>query len=148
MKVMLGFVKPLHGRMFVSGENLVYEHEKLINWRKRVTVVSQDSPMFRRTIYDNITYGLSDVTEEDVEEAVQKACLADWLGTLKDGIHTLLDGREKQLSGGQRQRIQICRAFLSTKAIVMLVRFLSNRSWLKQKRLETKPHIGRAHGQP
>lgn len=120
LNVMLGFVKPIHGRMFVDGKRLVYEHEDLIDWRKQVTVVSQDSPMFRRTIYDNITYGLPDVTEEEVEEAVKKACLTDWLNTLKDGIHTLLDGREKQLSGGQRQRIQICRALLSEKNIVFM----------------------------
>lgn len=119
---MLGFVKPLHGRMFVRGDKLVYEHDKLIDWRKEVTVVSQDSPMFRRTIYDNITYGMSDVSEDEVEEAVEKACLTEWLGTLKDGIDTLLDGREKQLSGGQRQRIQICRALLSSKKIVFMVR--------------------------
>lgn len=121
LKVILGFLKPLHGKMFVDGETLVYRHEDLMDWRKQVTVVSQDSPMFRRTLRDNITYGLVDVSDEDLAEACERACLTKWIASLPYGLDTLLGNREKQLSGGQRQRIQICRAFLREQQVVIMV---------------------------
>lgn len=124
MKVILGFLPPSSGRVYVNGETLIQDHEALIYWRKQVSVVSQDSLMFKRSIRENITYGNDHVSDEELQDAAKRACLTDWLSTLPNGLDTVLVERERQLSGGQRQRIQICRAFLSSKQIVFMVRML------------------------
>lgn len=122
MKVMLGFLPPTSGYVYINGQKLSYSHDALIEWRKQVSVVSQDSLMFKRSIRANITYGNEDVSDEELNDAAQRACLTDWLNTLPNGLDTMLVKREKQLSGGQRQRIQICRALLRSKKIVFMVR--------------------------
>lgn len=121
MKVILGFLPPSKGRVNINGQKLGYNHHELIYWRKQVSVVSQDSLMFKRSIRENITYGIELVSEEELQEAIERACLADWLSTLPDGLDTVLVERERQLSGGQRQRIQICKSLLSGKKIIFMV---------------------------
>lgn len=105
----------------MNGSILTHTHDALLEWRKHITIVSQDSPMFRRTIRENITYGLGDVMESELEEALEKTCLSDWLKTMPEGLDTVLTDREHQLSGGQRQRVQICRALLNWNKIVFMV---------------------------
>lgn len=118
---MLGLLQPCAGSMYVHGQALSFNHDALVGWRKHVTIVSQDSPMFRRSIRENITYGLGSVLDSDLQAALTKACLTDWLTALPEGIDTVLEDREMQLSGGQRQRVQICRALLNKNAVVFMV---------------------------
>lgn len=120
---MLGFVQPVSGKIFVGGKRLRYDKERLAAWRKQVTLVSQDSLMFKRTLRENICYGVKNVIEADLQEAIRLACLEEWIASLPEGLETVLQGREKQLSGGQRQRVQLCRAFLQNKQLVFLVSF-------------------------
>lgn len=118
---MLGYVLPTEGAVLVHGRALDYSYETLTSWRKEVSMVSQDSPMFKRSIRENITYGMEGVTEAMITQALKDACIYDWVSGLENGLETILQFREKQLSGGQRQRIQLCRAFLSNSDIVFMV---------------------------
>jgi ABC-type multidrug transport system fused ATPase/permease subunit len=113
-------VAPDRGNIFVDG-HLLSESDQLRHWRRRFTMVTQDSPMFKRTLRENLTYGMQNVTDETLAKALSLSCMSEWVSELKDGLETVLEGRESQLSGGQRQRIQLCRAFLSQKAIFFMV---------------------------
>ena len=87
--------------------------------------------LFQDTIYNNISMGKPDATEDEVYEAARKARCYDFIMALPDGFQTVvgeggatLSGAEKQrgvlLSGGQKQRIAIARAFLKNAPIVIL----------------------------
>ena len=120
---MLGFIRPTAGSVIVNSQELRFGSKQLAAWRQQITLVSQDSLMFKRTLRENLCYGVGTVDEEDLQRALHLACLDEWTATLEDGLDTVLHGREKQLSGGQRQRIQLCRAFLQDKSIVFMVSF-------------------------
>lgn len=123
LNLLLGFIRPSAGKIFVEGTEMRYDQASLIQWRKRIALVSQDSPMFKRSIRENLTYGSDDTPQEAFEKAIEEACLGEWLDSLEDGANTVLELREKQLSGGQRQRIQLCRCFLGSQEILLLVSY-------------------------
>lgn len=91
----------------VKGEVLQPGTESTSNWYKNLSVVTQDSPMFKRSIKENLTYGYESAQQETLQDAIKKSHLETWLSTLEDGLETVLEIREKQLSGGQRQRVQV-----------------------------------------
>lgn len=121
MNVLLGFVVPTSGQVYINGEALFARHNLLSSWRNHIALVHQDSLMFKRSIRENICYGITDITEDALQAAITFACLDEWLNTLKDGLETRLVDREKQLSGGQRQRIQLARAVLSGRDVILMV---------------------------
>ena len=64
--------------------------------------------------------GRPDATEEEIANAVKLAHLDEFLGTLPDGIDTVVGERGASLSGGQRQRVAIARALIKNSPIVIL----------------------------
>ena len=118
---MLGFVRPAAGSVICNQQLLRNDNDALAAWRRQVSLVSQDSLVFKRSIRENLCYGAPGATEEELQAAMEKTCLKDWIESLENGIDTVLQGREKQLSGGQRQRLQLCRLFLQDKPIFFMV---------------------------
>lgn len=88
--------------------------------RNHVSEVFQDNFLFSGTIRDNIIMGKKDATEEEIMEVVRAAHLDDFIGTLKDGIDTVIGERGTTLSGGQRQRVAIARAMIKNAPILIL----------------------------
>lgn len=87
--------------------------------RSQIAFVSQDAWLFHDTLWANLTYGLSDVSEEEAFSALRRARLMDLIQRLPIGLQTEIGDRGAQLSGGEKQRLSIARALLKKAAIVI-----------------------------
>ena len=88
--------------------------------RKQISMVLQESILFRGSIYDNIAYGCEGVTREQVLAAAEAAYVDEFVSDLPQGYDTPVAERGVTLSGGQRQRIAIARALVRDSPIVIL----------------------------
>ncbi|MBN3063661.1 ABC transporter ATP-binding protein [Pectobacterium aquaticum] len=88
--------------------------------RSKVGVVFQDNFLFGGSIRENILLGNESATEEEIQQAIQNACLDEFISSLDAGLETEIGERGVLLSGGQRQRVGIARAFLKNAPIVIL----------------------------
>jgi len=108
----------------ISGKLIMDDTEikdiDLISLRNLMGIVTQESILFNETIFNNIAFGLSNVSEEDVEQAAKVANAHEFIIQTKHGYHTNIGERGSKLSGGQRQRISIARAILNDPAILIL----------------------------
>lgn len=88
--------------------------------REGIGIVQQDVFLFAGSFRQNIAYGKTDCTEEDLVEAAKKAHIHDFIMSMPDGYDTQVGERGIKLSGGQKQRVAIARAFLKNPAILVL----------------------------
>ena len=88
--------------------------------REAIGVVPQDTVLFNDTLYRNIAYGRPGASDEDVWRAVRLAHLADFVGSLPDGLDTRVGERGLKLSGGEKQRVAIARVILKDPPILVL----------------------------
>ena len=88
--------------------------------RSQIAVVFQDNFLFSGTIRENIMLGKIDATEDEINKAVEMACLKDFIDGLELGLDSHIGERGTLLSGGQKQRVAIARAFLKNAPIVIL----------------------------
>ena len=88
--------------------------------RGLMSLVSQEAILFNDTIYNNIVFGLEEVTQEEVQQAAAIANAHDFITGLPEGYQTNIGDRGNKLSGGQRQRITIARAILRNPPILIL----------------------------
>src|SRR6185436_14413389 len=80
--------------------------------RKNIGLVFQESLLFRTTVAQNIAFGCSDASREQIERAAKLACAHDFIMDLPEGYETVLEEAAGNLSGGQRQRLAIARALI------------------------------------
>lgn len=118
MNLAIGFLKPSQGKIFVDGKDLSTIH--LRSYRRRLSVVPQQSILFSGTVRENITYGCEDISEERLWEIIRAANLEDVISKLPQGLDTLVSEHGSNLSGGQKQRISIARAFVRDPSILFL----------------------------
>jgi ATP-binding cassette subfamily C protein CydCD len=88
--------------------------------RARIALVSQDTYLFNDTLEANVRLARPDATPEQIELALSRAALRDFVSGLPEGLATRVGERGVQLSGGQRQRIAIARAFLKDAPLLVL----------------------------
>jgi len=93
---------------------------KIDDLRKLFGIVSQDTILFNDTIYNNITFGITNATEEQVMNAARVANALEFIEQLPEGMQTNIGDRGVKLSGGQRQRISIARAVLKNPDVLIL----------------------------
>ena len=112
------FYDPTQGHVAIDGVSIIeYELESL---RKQIGVVTQESILFNDTIFNNIAFGMPNVSEESVIQAARIANAHDFIVQSEHGYHTLIGERGSKLSGGQRQRLSIARAVLKNPPILIL----------------------------
>ena len=116
--LLLRFYDPDNGTIRLDGADI--SKVRLQDLRKRIAVVPQDVDIFADTVAENVRYGLSDCSHEDIVKAAEVANAHEFISAFSDGYHTRLGERGVQLSGGQRQRIAIARAVLRGSCILLL----------------------------
>ena len=93
---------------------------KLHDLRNQFGLVTQEPILFNDTIYNNITFGFEDVTEEQVIKAAKIANAHEFIVESENGYQTNIGDSGTKLSGGQRQRLTIARAILRDPPILIL----------------------------
>jgi ABC-type multidrug transport system fused ATPase/permease subunit len=92
----------------------------LSDLRSLFGIVNQDVFLFDDTVYNNLTFGTENATEEEVVAAAKIAQAHDFIMELEEGYQTPIGNRGMRLSGGQRQRLSIARAILKKPQIFIL----------------------------
>ncbi|MCY4366318.1 MAG: ABC transporter ATP-binding protein [Chloroflexi bacterium] len=112
------FYDVTEGRVTIDGEDI--REFTLESLRRNVGIVQQDIFLFDATIRDNIAYGVSNASEEDIINAAKVAQLHDQIMSFSHGYDTWVGERGSTLSGGQRQRLSIARTVLVNPPILIL----------------------------
>ncbi len=107
-----------------GGELLIDGHEirdiAIADVRGLMGIVNQETILFNGSVYDNISFGMKNVTMEKVISAAKVANAHEFIEKLDDGYNTNIGDRGLKLSGGQRQRISIARAVLKNPPVLIL----------------------------
>ncbi|KAH0645698.1 ABC transporter B family member 2-like [Solanum tuberosum] len=112
------FYEPLSGQILLDGCDI--RHLDL-NWlRQQIGLVNQEPALFATTIRENILYGKSDASLEDIARAAKLSEAMTFINNLPDRFETQVGERGVQLSGGQKQRIAISRAIVKNPSILLL----------------------------
>jgi ATP-binding cassette subfamily B protein len=115
---------PTAGRILVDGCDLRRIPVRAL--RRAVGFVPQDTFLFSDTIRTNITFGVPDAAQEQIEHACDAARFAETIDALPGRYETLLGERGVNLSGGQKQRLAIARALICDPKILILDDALSS----------------------
>lgn len=89
-------------------------------WMKRVSIVFQDTRLFKRSVWENVAFYKPDATREEVLRALHLVQCDDILAKLPAGVDTVIGTKGVYLSGGEMQRLALARAILKDAPIVLL----------------------------
>lgn len=134
LNLVIGFDKVSEGQVLLDGRNM--KDIDLRSYRKHLAVVPQTSILFSGTIRDNITYGMEDVSETKLWDAIKAANLADVIENLPHGMETKVGEHGNMLSGGQRQRVSIARALLRNPKVIVLDEATSALDSISEKKIQ------------
>ncbi|KJD46862.1 ABC transporter ATP-binding protein [Paenibacillus terrae] len=106
------------GDILISGTRLEdIAVEQLHSW---IGYVPQEQILFSKSVRENIQFGKPCADDDDIMEAIRTAAFDQDLGTLSDGLDTLVGEKGIALSGGQKQRVSLARAFIGDPDILVL----------------------------
>ncbi len=118
IKLLCGLYPFEGGCILIDGKNV--KDYNITALRKNFGTVPQDTILFGGTIRENIAYGKTDATEEEIIDAARKANAFNFVDSFPDKMNTLVGERGVKISGGQKQRIAIARAILRNPKILIL----------------------------
>jgi len=118
INMLMRFYQPSQGEIKVDNRNAL--DYNLSDFRSNIGIVPQEVILFGGTIRENIAYGKTNATEEEIIEAAKKANAWEFIESFPEKLDTVVGDRGVKLSGGQRQRVAIARAILKDPIILVL----------------------------
>ncbi|KAM9326289.1 antigen peptide transporter 1 [Gastrophryne carolinensis] len=118
VQLLLKFYNPQNGQILLDEEPL-FDYDNTY-YRKKVSVVSQEPVLTARSLKDNISYGLGEVSLDLVKAAAIKASADDFISQTANGYNTGAGEKGRLLSGGQKQRVAIARALMRESKVLIL----------------------------
>ena len=118
LDLLSGLLSPDSGSITVDDISL--DKIDIDQWQKRIGIVSQDIILFNDSIFNNISFGLENVSFKSLEDATKIAQAYEFITNLPKGFDTIIGDKGYRLSGGQKQRISIARAILKKPEILIL----------------------------
>lgn len=118
MNLVARFYDAKSGAVLLDGCDIRRMNPKRL--RRQIAWVTQQSVLFRGTVWENIAYGSRTATEDEIRKAAELARVTDFLPKLEHGFDTHIGDNGTQLSAGQRQRVALARAILADPRILIL----------------------------
>ncbi|MBC8122177.1 MAG: ABC transporter ATP-binding protein [Gemmatimonadaceae bacterium] len=117
VKLLFRYFEPNQGTILMDGHDI--RALDVSRYRRRLAIVHQEVDVFNGTLLNNLTYGNSEATFEQVEEACRIARVDEFVRQLPEGYYTVVGERGLRLSGGQRQRLGIARALIAEPDVLV-----------------------------
>lgn len=118
INLLMRFYELTKGQIEVDGKNIRHFSRAAI--RQKFGMVLQDTWLFEGSIADNIAYGKSDATQDDIIVVAKAAQCHHFILTLPDGYNTVISTDGNQISQGQQQLLTIARAILADPQLLIL----------------------------
>ena len=117
VKLLFRFYDCQQGSISIDGQNItdISQH----SLRKNIGIVPQDTVLFNDSIFENVRYGHTSASKEQIEKAIQLAHLSPFIQSLPKGLDTVVGERGLKLSGGEKQRVAIARTILKNPSILV-----------------------------
>ncbi|MEU7644240.1 thiol reductant ABC exporter subunit CydD [Streptomyces huasconensis] len=117
-QVLLRFVGEYEGTYTLGGVDATTLDADTV--RRMVGLCAQDAHIFDSSVRENLLLAKKDATDAELRGALERARLDGWVGSLPDGLDTLVGEHGARLSGGQRQRLALARALLADFPVLVL----------------------------
>lgn len=126
------------GEIRINGQNIRDVSRESL--RRNIAIVLQDTVLFSDTVRNNLKYGNSSATEEQLTATAEMSQCRDMIGLLPQGFDTVLTGSGANISQGQRQLLAIARAFVADPKILTLDEATSNVDTRTEKAIQDAMH--------
>lgn len=118
INLLLRFQEPATGCITIDGNPI---HDiPLEEWHRQISWVPQHPYLFNATLRENILLARPEASAKEMERALKKTGLTTFIGSLPDGLETMIGEEGARLSGGEAQRVALARAFLKNAPLLVL----------------------------